>query len=258
MKRQKVRKTILLISLLLFPITMWYFSPYLIIRGAMEHIINGSFIVFFSMLILSMLFGRIFCAYLCPMGGMQECIASINGKNTSGKGYFSKYIIFGLWIASIIACYILGKGNFKIDFLYMTDHGISISQIGCYIIYYGIMILFFVPAIIFGKRFACHYFCWMAPFMVIGSKLGKFLHIPSLKIRGDKDKCISCGKCSKACPMSIDVKEEIKCGYIRTAECINCANCVDVCPKNVLHYSFDNKTIIKVDEDCRQKIKIHS
>ena len=55
--RQRIRKTILLISLLLFPITMWYFSPYLIIGAAMEHIINGSFIVFVAMLVFSIFFG---------------------------------------------------------------------------------------------------------------------------------------------------------------------------------------------------------
>lgn len=44
--RQKVRKCLLLISFLAFPITIWYFSPYLIINAAMEHIINGSFVVF--------------------------------------------------------------------------------------------------------------------------------------------------------------------------------------------------------------------
>lgn len=57
--RQKIRKTILISSFLLFPITIWYFSPCLIIQAASEHIMNGSFIVFSLMLVLSMLFGRI-------------------------------------------------------------------------------------------------------------------------------------------------------------------------------------------------------
>ena len=68
--RQRIRKTTLLISLLLFPIIMWYFSPYLIINAAMEHVINGSFIVFTAMLVFSMFFGRVWCGYLCPAGGL--------------------------------------------------------------------------------------------------------------------------------------------------------------------------------------------
>lgn len=49
MKRQKFRRALLLISFLLFPVTIWYFSPYLIIQAASEHIMNGSFIVFCTM-----------------------------------------------------------------------------------------------------------------------------------------------------------------------------------------------------------------
>lgn len=55
MKREKVRKLLLIIAFLLFPITMWYFSPDIIIVGAMERVINGSFITFSIML-----FGSIF------------------------------------------------------------------------------------------------------------------------------------------------------------------------------------------------------
>ena len=80
MKRQTIRRTIIFISFLLFPITAWYFSPYLIIMAASEHIMNGSFIVFMSLLIFSMFFGRAFCGYLCPAGGLQECVLRCNEK----------------------------------------------------------------------------------------------------------------------------------------------------------------------------------
>ena len=67
MNRQKIRKLILIVSLLLFPITIWYMSPYLIIQGAMEGIVTGSFIVFVCMLSGSIFLGRVFCGWLCPM-----------------------------------------------------------------------------------------------------------------------------------------------------------------------------------------------
>ena len=51
--RQKIRRTLLLISMLLFPVTIFYFSPYLIIEAASERIMNGSFVVFVAMFILS-------------------------------------------------------------------------------------------------------------------------------------------------------------------------------------------------------------
>ena len=78
--RQKIRRTILFISFLLFPITIWYFSPYLIIQAASEHIMNGSFIVFVAMFVFSLFFGRVWCGYFCPAGGLQECVMLINDR----------------------------------------------------------------------------------------------------------------------------------------------------------------------------------
>lgn len=233
--RQKVRKALLISSMLLFPITMWYFSPYLIIQAASEHIINGSFIVFVSMFILSIFFGRVWCAYFCPAGGVQECIAMVNHKPAKGGWrYKIKYVIWVLWISGIVITFIISKGDIRVDPFYMTDHGISISEIGAYIIYYGVMLLLVIPSVIHGRRATCHYFCWMAPFMVIGSRIGKVLHIPRLHIEAEKDKCISCGRCNKSCPMGLDVKDMVSAGI--SSECIQCGACIDECPKNVLKY----------------------
>lgn len=81
MKRQRVRKLLITISLRLFPITLYYFSPALIINAGQKGVISGSFIVFALIFLLSIPFGRLFCAYLCPAGGLQECVFAINDKN---------------------------------------------------------------------------------------------------------------------------------------------------------------------------------
>ena len=79
----------------------------------------------------------------------------------------------------------------------------------------------------------------MAPFMVIGSTIGRFLHIPQLHIEADRDKCVSCGMCNKSCPMGLSVKEMVAEGKSsKCSECIQCGACVDVCPKKVLKYSW--------------------
>lgn len=83
MKRQQIRKLLLIISLLLFPITLYYFSPVLIINAGLNGIINGSFIVFAFLFLLSIPFGRLFCSYLCPAGGLQECVFAVNEKSNN-------------------------------------------------------------------------------------------------------------------------------------------------------------------------------
>lgn len=238
--RQTVRKTILLISFLLFPVTIWYFSPYLIIQAASEHIMNGSFIVFCLMFFLSMFMGRTWCGYFCPAGGLQECAIRIKDTSASkGKRDRIKYVIWILWITAVVVTFILGRNDVRIDPFFMTDHGISVTGINNYVVYYGVIMLLVIPPLIHGKRATCHYICWMAPFMVIGSTVGRWLHLPQLHIESETDTCVSCGKCNRECPMGLDVRKMVAEGKISgCSECIECGACIDTCPKKVLKYKF--------------------
>lgn len=239
MKRQNLRRLVIISSMLLFPITIYYFSPYIIIQGAVNGIITGSFIVFLSLLVGSVFFGRIFCAYICPAGGIQECASFINGKSPKqGWKNYIKYAIWIVWIASIILLFIFRRQRVTVDFFYLTDHGISIANIYGYVIYYGIVLLFFVPAVVAGERTLCHYICWMAPFMVLGTKIGKLLHIRQLRLEAKKDACIGCHLCDKNCPMSLKVEEKVKAGKLYDSECILCGACIDNCPKKVISYKM--------------------
>ena len=239
MKRQNSRKLILISAMLLFPITIYYLSPYVIIQGAIEGIITGSFIVFLAMLISSVFLGRLFCGYLCPAGGIQECAMLINGKNPK-QGWKNniKYVIWLVWIIGVITCFIFSKQGVTVDFFYLTDHGVSVSNIYRFIIYYGVVSLIFIPCVVFGKRIFCHYFCWMAPFMVIGSKFGKLLHIKSLRLEANKNACVNCHVCDKNCPMSLNVAEKVQIEKMDDKECILCGACVDSCPKKAIVYKF--------------------
>lgn len=240
MTRQKIRKTLIFISFLLFPVTIWYFSPYLIIQAAAEHIMNGSFIVFIIMFLASMFLGRVWCGYLCPAGGLQECCGTINDESAK-QGWRNniKYAIWIIWMAGIVITFIMGKNDVKIDFFYMTDHGISITEVYNYIIYYGVLLILVLPALVSGRRAACHYICWMAPFMVIGAAVGRFLHLPQLHIESDKSRCISCKKCNSVCPMGLDVEKMVQNGSShKCTECIQCGACADACPKRAVKYKF--------------------
>ena len=87
-----------------------------------------------------------------------------------------------------------------------------------------------------------HYFCWIAPFMVIGTRIRRFLHLPGLHITVKKENdCVSCGTCNKICPMGIHVSDMIHEGQVNRLECIQCGACIDSCPKNVLSYGMTGR-----------------
>lgn len=237
MTRQKLRKTIILISFLLFPVTLYYFSPYLIIQGASEGIISGSMMVFTLMLIGSLFLGRGFCGWLCPAGGLQECMTIINDKKAKGgKLNWIKYAIWLPWIM-IIALTAYAAGGLKtLDFFYQTTNGISVLNAMSYIIYYGVIILVVVLSLTTGRRGFCHYACWMAPFMIIGTKIAAVLKIPTLHLTAASSACVGCKQCTKKCPMGLDVDQMAKSGKMYNAECILCGECIDSCPTKVIQY----------------------
>lgn len=239
MKRENVRRLLLMISMLLFPITIYYFSPVLIIQGAIQGILVASAIVFLLQFLGALFLGRAFCAYLCPAGALQEIAAGVNSKPSKlGKRVYIKYGIWIVWIAIITINYVIRRDELKTDLLFMTTDGISIAQPMDYIIYYFIILILILPALIFGKRATCHYICWMAPFMVLGTKLRNALKLPGLRLNARKDKCVGCNQCSKACSMSLDVKSMVQNGNLNHAECILCGKCIDQCPKDVLQYTW--------------------
>lgn len=77
--------------------------------------------------------------------------------------------------------------------------------------------------------------------MILGYKAGRFLHLPQLKIKTTAEDCVSCGKCAKVCPMSLEVPQLVKAGEIQSAECILCGECINACGKKVLEYKLTNK-----------------
>lgn len=237
--RQKVRRIIIFSMFFLFPLTFNYLSPYVSLNAAFMGLIAGSVIVFAFLFLLGILLGRAWCAWFCPVAGLSEVGAMINDKAVNVKKLaFIRYSIFGIWFAVMVTGFVLAGGIKGFDPLHLTENIVSIDEPYKFINYYMVLIIFVVLTITIGKRGACHSICWMEPFLTAGELVGRALHLPQLKIRSIPSACVNCEKCSKKCPMSIDVSGEIKSGGVKSLTCIRCGECVDGCPKKVLCYSM--------------------
>ncbi len=246
-RRQAVRRTVLLLSFIAFPVTMNYFSPYLIIDGAFNGIVNGSLIVFASMFVGSLLFGRVWCGWACPAAGLQEPLLKVNGRRVGRKADLVKWLIWVPWVALIVFAVVRAGGYTSVDPLYGTVGGISLAGdasrpvIAAFAIYFIVVLTFFGLALAVGRRGGCHTICWMAPFMILGrgarNRLGAW---PSLRLVADSSACTACGTCTHGCPMSIDVRSNVASGSMEHSECALCGACVDSCPRDVIRYSFSS------------------
>lgn len=244
MNWMRVRRGILFLSFLLLPVTLFYFSPYLPIYGAISGVITGSILVFCSLFILGIFFGKAPCGWVMGCGGLQEACFYVQDKNISaGRKDFIKYGIWIPWISVIIFFLFLNRGSLQVDPFFHIEGGISVSRAVFFIIYYLVIFLFVLLSLLLGKRAGCHYICWMAPFMILGRKLGNLLRVPQLRLIVKQENCIHCNICNKACPMGIDVHTGVKKGDAEHSECMLCGECAQQCPKKVLKLGVGRRAL---------------
>lgn len=224
---------------------MNYMSPYLIVQGSFEGVLTGSAMLFASLFVSSLLFGRLWCGWLCPAAGIQEPLLGVNSRRVGKVASSVKWLVWVVWSGAIVLGAISAGGYSFVDPLYGTVGGISVAGDGdrpiivAYVIYLAVVLLFVALALVVGRRGGCHSICWMAPFMIVGRWLRNHLgEWPSLRLRASADRCTRCGSCTTNCPMSIDVAQRVQASHMEHPECVLCGVCVDGCPSDAIRYSF--------------------
>lgn len=240
-KRQRIRRSIIIIMFLFFPITITWLSPVIpLIYSVFIGVLTGAAIIFLLQFLTSLFLGRAFCGFVCSAGGLQECLLRASDKKIkSHKISIIKYFIWAPWLIVIIAGFVLSGGIQQVDFFAGTvDNWIFLFAPYRYMIFFGVILLITILHLLVGKRAFCHSMCWMAPFMIIGTKISQWLRLPRLHLKPVKDNCNGCNICTRICVMSLDVKEMVLSENMADAECILCGECVDACPKKAIEYSF--------------------
>lgn len=196
----------------------------------------SNFILFGAIVVLTFLFGRYFCGFLCALGWMQELVGKLGKLIFKKRFTIPKIVDAPLRYLKYVALVVILIFTWKLGDLVVSPYdpfaafahfSAGFGELfGEFLIGSIIFILMLVLSLFYDRLF-CKYLCPMGAFLAILNKISFF------RIKRDKSTCINCALCSKICPVNIDVA---KLDSVKSAECINCMECVTVCPtkKNTL------------------------
>lgn len=239
-RRQAIRRTILLLVLLAFPVTLNYYSPYLIVASASEGVVSFPLVLWASWTLTALVLGRVACAYICPLGAIQmakDRIAARPLTRVRGLGIV-RYVLAAAWVGAIAAATVSSGGYHRVNLLYNTESGVSVESPQSLITYYMVISIPLIAAMLLGKRGFCRYLCPFGVLNMVGSWLGRRVGLPSLRLVADPGRCRQCQSCDAACPMSLTVSGMVAHGTIGGSECMLCGSCLDGCPEGVIRYAW--------------------
>ena len=164
-----------------------------------------------------LIFGRGWCGYACWTAMVLDFLPYKTPQKLRKKIGWIRYITFAASLIFVAALFLAKAGNIERIMFRAFIAGNAV--------YYGVGIAL---AFLFrDNRAFCKYICPITVF------LKPMSYFSLLRIQCNTEKCISCGKCKKVCPMDVDVTDNSRKRRNGT-ECILCMECVKNCPKDAL------------------------
>ena len=244
-----------------------------------------NFVTVAVLLLLTLLFGRVYCSVICPLGVMQDIISWIHGK-TKKKNRFRftyspaknwlRYTLLVLFVAGLVfgahsiavliapySAYGRIAGNLLAPVYQLGNNFLAwiAERAGSYAFYSTEVwiksvstfvisaVTFVIIAVLAWKngRTWCNTVC------PVGTVLGFFSRFSLFAPVIDTDKCRNCGLCGKQCKASCINMKEHEIDYSR---CVACMDCIDVCNEGAIRYARRKKILTSpsAPQDDRSKM----
>jgi ferredoxin len=224
-------------------------------------------LIIIALILLTLLWGRIYCSVICPLGVMQDIIAWFSKLRKKKRRLPYKYskpltwlriaVItvfavlvvahFANWYGLIEPYAVFGKiaSNILAPIYRLINNGLAyISERADSYAFYSTEVLI-KNGVVFGVsvvsfltisylawtkgRIYCNAFCPIGTFLGFISKYSIFKPVINL------DKCNSCGICGRKCKSQCINTKEHKIDYSR---CVACFDCIEACDKKAVKYVF--------------------
>ena len=215
------------------------------------------------LIVATLLFGRIYCSVVCPLGIMQDFFSWIGGKVKKNRFSYAKeikWLRYG-FLAVFIIMMIIGFAPVTTLFAPYSAYGRIVNSlfkplydllnnwlagldaahdrynftevqiwtrsVTTFVVAIATLVILGVLAAWKGRLY-CNSIC------PVGTTLSFFSRFSLLRVRFDKDKCKNCSMCEKNCKaQAIDFKN----GTVDYSRCVVCGDCLAKCKFDALHYT---------------------
>ena len=234
-------------------------------------VLAANFAVIAGLIVLTLLFGRVYCSVICPLGVMQDIISWFRGKlkkknkfrftYSPAKNWFRYGVLVIFIIALVLGVHSLvalvapysAYGRIAANLMapvYQWGNNLMAAiaeRVGSYSFYevdvwIKSLPTFIIAIVTFAVVFVLawkHGRTWCNTICPVGTTLGFLSRFSLFAPVIDTDKCNNCGLCGKACKSScIDTKEH----QIDYSRCVACMDCIDNCKHGAVHFAFRPKS----------------
>lgn len=220
-------------------------------------------VAFSVILTVTFFFGRIWCSFVCPVGGFAELVS--RALNDRWKiefrglpqvqiryGYLSVYMVL-MPLLGISACTIcnfitvprfveaLSGGVVGLAFIFSTVGLVNLS------------LLFLLGFFASKGRAYCQFMCPIGALDALVNRLGARFGF-TYHIRVDKQRCTGCSDCARKC-MCGAIKMVDKVAVVDQASCMSCHDCVDACDWNAIEWTPAPRN--KTPKRIKRGVEIH-
>ncbi len=229
----------------------------------LEAILAINVVAIIILVVMTLVFGRIYCSVICPLGIMMDLFGWIGKKVKKNRYSFSKALSWLRYtmLAIMVVAFVAGIGtvvqllgpysnygliatNLLQPVYLAINNGLAaiaeyydsyafyhvdiwLRSVASLVIAAVLLVVLAVLAWRNGRTY-CNTIC------PVGTVLSFLSRFSWLKIRFDADKCKNCSLCTRNCKAScIDFKTH----SVDYSRCVSCGNCVNVCKHDALHYA---------------------
>ena len=225
-----------------------------------------NFVVVAILLVLTLLFGRIYCSVICPLGIFQDCVSNLSSRRKGKKARFSyskeiKWLRYGVLVLFVIAL-VAGLNSLVALLAPYSAYGRMVQSLLAPVWQWGnnllawiaerqdsyafvtkevwlkslptliVAAVTFIVVVVLAWRNGRTYCNTICP---VGTTLSFFSRFAMFRPVIDKSKCKSCHACERKCKAAcIDVDNH----RIDYSRCVDCFNCIDSCRLGALKYRF--------------------